>query len=152
MSTNPENPTDENQSNLQSGITRRSFIKRTSATVVVTTLALYSFRHEARAQVGVSFVLLSTTRTYDASDSGYFSEFAAQAAADAAIRGATGGFTDDDHYGSAAGMVALNPPVQTPSPFTPMVTTYQVLNSNLQYSWAYSITGQATITYYGVMA
>jgi hypothetical protein len=31
-------------------ITRRSFVKRTSATVIVTVLALHAFRHEARAE------------------------------------------------------------------------------------------------------
>ena len=52
MNTNPENSLNENEANIQSGITRRSFVKRTTATAIVVVLAINSFRNEARAAGG----------------------------------------------------------------------------------------------------
>ena len=54
MNTNPENPSDEIEANIPSSITRRSFIKRTTATAIVTALALHAFQNEARAVEGGS--------------------------------------------------------------------------------------------------
>ena len=54
MNTDPKNPTNESESNIQSGIPRRTFIKRTTATAVATSLALHSFRNEARAEEDAS--------------------------------------------------------------------------------------------------
>lgn len=55
MKTNPENPSNEIEANIQTGITRRSFIKRTSATAIVTVLALRAFRNEAHATKSISY-------------------------------------------------------------------------------------------------
>ena len=49
MSTNPENHSSEIESNALATITRRSFIKRTSSTILLTAIALNNFRTEARA-------------------------------------------------------------------------------------------------------
>lgn len=64
MNTNPKNPSDESESNIQSGITRRTFIKRTSATAAATVLALHAFRYESLAVNALSYpgrVLVSKT-------------------------------------------------------------------------------------------
>jgi hypothetical protein len=52
MKTEPTN--DSTEQSTASGITRRSFIKRTTATAAITVLALHSFRHEAMAQEAAS--------------------------------------------------------------------------------------------------
>lgn len=52
MNTDP-NP--KNETSTQSGITRRSFVKRTGGAVIATTLALHCFRNEANALTGVSY-------------------------------------------------------------------------------------------------
>ena len=54
----------ENKSTIQSGITRRTFIKRTTATAVVTALALNAFRNEARAEGGYSAGWVLVSKTY----------------------------------------------------------------------------------------
>lgn len=50
MDTAPHNLPLSTEPQKHAGITRRSFIKRTSATVVVTVLALHAFRSEVYAQ------------------------------------------------------------------------------------------------------
>ena len=49
MNTSPENPENQSEANAQPGSVRRSFIKRTTATLPFTVLALNQFRSEARA-------------------------------------------------------------------------------------------------------
>lgn len=65
MNTTPENPANETEANTQSGITRRTFIKRTTATAVVTALAIDAFRSEARADgSGSESIHVLATETY----------------------------------------------------------------------------------------
>ena len=65
MNTNPEKSSNEIEANIQSGITRRTFIKRTSATVVVSILALNAFRNEALAlEVGSGSTIMKKQKMW----------------------------------------------------------------------------------------
>ena len=146
MNTSPENSSNEIEANIQPGITRRTFIKRTTATAVVTALALHSFRNEARADAGGSGsdVHLSTTESFYRSGSGYSSEQKARDAAAAAKNNAV--WITTEQYGPIPpNATAQNPPVTItyPKNNAPDITT----KHNADGTWSYEVWG-TKITYY----
>ena len=147
MNTNPENPSNEIEANIQSGITRRTFIKRTTATVVVTALALHAFRNEVHAveSGSSSDVLISTTYCYNAGEGGFNSESAAKDGSRSAFNLEKNKIITQRRGPQGNKIIPTPSPLKVPDPFTPTVT-YTSYTVDGVTKWMWQSTG--TVIYY----
>ncbi len=116
---------------------RRQFLGKVGKAGVGTALALNSFKLEAVAS-GSARHLLTITRTYNASGTA-FTQGGAQALAQNAADHLdnTSYYSDSNAYTTDPTFRAINPPTQSPSPFSPTISVWQSFDG----SWGWSVTG-----------